>query len=129
MVANPLYRSVRTVIQNSTNAMWTLDAAESLCGAWAQHHDPYKDIKQVIPQSAAVIVNESRTLHTGAEGFVRFSSVDGVLHIHWSRPWVGPFEVEADLSDPVFKIDVQLNEDTPAFPVALITVSPRSGRR
>jgi len=123
-----IYRSTRVVVQNSTRALWTLDAAETLCGEWANRSSPYQDMPEIAPQSSAALVNTSSELLVGAEGFVRFSSVHGQCHIHWSRPWVGPFEIRADASDPALAVGIEINEDNPAFPVALVVVRPKQER-
>lgn len=118
-----VYRSVRIVIQNSTNTLWTLDSAEVICGEWAGRGGLPDDIRQIDPQSAAAFTAQSTQLHVGVEGFIRYGSVHGPFHVHWSRPWVGDFDLRYGLADGAFSVVPSVNEDNPAFPAVLLTVS------
>lgn len=117
-----VYRSARVVIQNSTNTLWTLDSAELLFGTWAGQFDPYKNTPRIAAQSAVVLSNHSMVLQHGAEGFARFSSAEGQLHLHWNRPWVGPFRIEKRLSFPGFRVSIEDQTEMPAYAVAIVSI-------
>lgn len=118
-----IYRSARVVIQNSTNTLWTLDAAELLFGSWTGPFDPYKNTPKIDAQAAIALNSHSSILHQGAEGFIRFSSSEGQLHIHWDRPWVGPFKVDASLNYDGFTVKDYDQTQMPAYGVGLVTIN------
>lgn len=122
-----VYRSARIVVQNSTAVLWTLDAAEVIGGDWARGCDPARQLRDLPPQAAVVFTNQSTELRVGAEGFARYSSIHGQLHVTWSRPWVGAFETTVQLSDEQLAHTIRCTEASPAFPAAMIDIHPRRG--
>ena len=68
---------------------------------------------------------QSTELRVGAEGFARYSSIHGQLHVMWSRPWVGDFETVVHLSDDRLAHTIRHNVASPAFPAAMIDIHPR----
>jgi hypothetical protein len=119
-----VYRSVRVVLQNSTDDVLTVEGAEVLVGAWTAGLGA-KNGEHLGPQSARAFATESGTLQRGTEAFVRFGAVVGYLTVHWHLPWVGEFRCEAHAEGPR-RVDVRVNDEEPAAIAVLVLVSPRT---
>ncbi|WP_437536814.1 hypothetical protein WME79_17120 [Sorangium sp. So ce726] len=119
-----VYRSVRVVLQNSTDDMLTVEGAEVLVGAWTSGLGA-KNGDNLGRQSARAFATESITLQRGTEAFVRFGAVVGYLNVHWHLPWVGEFRCQAQVEGPR-RVDVRVNDEEPAAIAVLVTVSPKA---
>ena len=120
----PVYRSVRLVIQNSTSATLSVEAAEVLQGQWRSADGLIMRGASIAPQSAALIDCWSERLQVGCEAFLRLSSVSGVVHVHWSLPWVGSFRLHPELDGQRWHHELILLEESPASPAALLILEP-----
>jgi len=117
-----VYRSVRMVVQNSSPALLTLDAAEIVLGEWAV---PNK-LAAIAPQSAAVFSTQSTTMQIGSEAFVRLSSAFGMVDLHWCLPWVGSFSLVPTV-DFDWDIEIDIDESEPCAIAALVILEPLRG--
>ncbi|MBX5484125.1 MAG: hypothetical protein IRZ16_20050 [Myxococcaceae bacterium] len=118
-----VYRSVRIVLQNSTDDVFTVEGAEVIQGEWSPKL-AVKNGERLEPQSARAFGSESTILQRGAEGFVRIGSVGGYLSLHWARPWVGDFRLDVSQSHSRWQVQTQVNEEDPAAVSVLAIVSP-----
>src|ERR1700722_817395 len=117
-----VYRSVRVVLQNSTDDVLTVEGAEVLVGAWSTGLGA-KGGDTVPRQSARALATESTVLQRGVEAFVRIGSVSGYLRVHWYLPWVGDFRCAVDYDPTRRVVHVKVNEDEPAAIAVLVTVT------
>lgn len=118
-----VYRSVRVVVQNSTDDIFTIEGTEVIQGEWSPKL-ALKNGERLEPQSARAFGSESTTLQRGAEGYLRMGSVGGYLGLHWARPWVGEFNLQVEQSQSRWKVEVEINDEDPAAVSVLAIVSP-----
>jgi len=85
-----VYRSVKLVVQNSTNESLSVQGVAVLKGRWADKMEPPQGgiIKE---QSAVEWKSVSTELGTGTSGFLRLGSSHGYLTLKWGAPWTGRF--------------------------------------
>lgn len=88
-------RSVKLVVQNSTNERLTVQGLAMMRGAWTDKLAP-KQGDELPEQSAVTWSSESNELSTGVSGFLRLGSVRGYTQLTWSLPWEGKFEFRVD---------------------------------
>lgn len=120
-----IYRSVKVVLQNSTNELLTVEGFDALSGSWTPDNAPSQG--QPIPlQSAAQWQTESVELGLGTQAYVRMGSTKGYITVAWQQPWAGRFGYWVDAPDGLEPL-VRFNLEEPAMPVMLVTLSP-SGR-
>ncbi|MBI1407387.1 MAG: hypothetical protein GC145_14840 [Caulobacter sp.] len=124
----PVYRSVHLVIQNSTPSALTVESAEVLQGEWKSDQGLTVQGGQIPPQCAASLSCASSALQIGCEGFLRLSSIMGLVQLHWSLPWVGAFSMEREVNRRQFDYSLLLYQESPASPTALVTLSPPRGK-
>jgi hypothetical protein len=117
-----VYRSVRMVVQNSSPALLTVDAAEVVLGEWAA---PNK-LAVIAPQSAAVFSTRSTTLHIGSQAFVRLSSVYGIVDLNWHLPWVGSFSLTPTVGLN-WDVEIDIDDSEPCAIAALAVLAPLRG--
>jgi len=92
-VANTVYRSVKLVVQNSTNGTIVVQGVATLTGDWAPRRSPYQD--QVIPEQSAVEwMSQSTQLGVGSAAYVRLACSGGYVTISWNLPWTGRFTAD-----------------------------------
>lgn len=121
-----IYRSVKLVLQNSTNENLTVQGVAVLAGRWADKREPVQGL--LIPeQSAGEWMSISMDLGTGTSAFVRFGSSRGYLTIRWTLPWAGAFTYAAE-DVPGLRIDVDVNEAHPDAVVMLASISEKNAR-
>lgn len=120
-MAGQIYRSVKVVVQNSTNENLTIQGVAALVGQWADKMAPTQGFV-LAQQTAAEWMSVSTELCVGTSAFIRFGSSRGYLTIRWSQPWMGPFrptvEGVADLA-----IDPTIDSANPDAVVLLATIS------
>lgn len=87
-MADTVYRSVKLVLQNSTNEMLTVQGVAMLTGQWEAKMAPVQD-QTLEEQSAAEWKSISTTVGTGVSGYVRLGSSSGYFTIDWKLPWTG----------------------------------------
>lgn len=119
----PVYRSLHLVIQNSTPSALTIESAEVLQGEWTSDQALTTKGGQIPPQCAANLFCASSALQIGCEGFLRLSSIMGLIQLHWSLPWVGAFSMEREVNPRHFAYSLLLYQESPASPTALVTLS------
>lgn len=120
-----VYRSVRVVLQNSTDDVMTVEGTEVLLGAWSAGLG-LKNGESLDRQSARAFATESTVLQRGTEAYARLGSVNGYLNVHWHLPWIGDFRCDATCSSPSRQVAIQVNEDEPAAIAVLVTVTQES---
>lgn len=120
-----VYRSVRVVVQNSTPLILTVEGAEVLMGEWTPGTGMNARGAVVHAQSAAAVMTQSTALQVGCEAFVRFGSVHGAIHLHWSLPWVGSFALTSEAGSD-FAITTTVMDSDPAAIVALVVLQVRT---
>ena len=125
----PVYRGVRLVIQNSTYTALSVESAEGLQGTWTSEDGLITRGKQVAAQSAASLTCASSILQVGCEGFLRFGSTAGMVHLHWTLPWVGRFRLDHEANPRHWAFKTILYEESAANPAALVILSPPAPRR
>ena len=91
----PVYRSVKVVVENNTNAQMTVEGFECMQGQWTDKTPPSQGA-QILRQSSQSYSSESLTLQTGTSAFIRLGSVYGYTKLTWSQPWVGEFQCTAE---------------------------------
>jgi hypothetical protein len=119
-----VYRSVRVVVLNCSQALLTVEGAEVLLGEWAPGCKVKDKGAGVGPQSAYTIATQSSAMQTGSEAFVRFSSVMGPIHLHWCLPWVGEFALQPDIPPNRWRTQVDIYDEDPSAIAALVTLRP-----
>jgi hypothetical protein len=107
----PVYRRVKVIVENHTNAQMTVEGAECQQGQWTEGMAP-KQGDQILGQSSQVWSSESQTLSAGTSAFVRLGSVYGYIRLGWSQPWVGEPQVTADCAEGLHT-QVQVNRQQP----------------
>lgn len=117
------YRSVRLVVQNSTSVALSVESAEVLQGTWRSEDGLTTRGTQIAPQSAASLDCGSSKLQVGCEGFLRFGSVSGIVHLHWTLPWVGRFTIEHEADPSYWTLRTILYEESAASPAALLILT------
>lgn len=90
-MAGQIYRSVKVVVQNSTNENLTIQGVAALVGQWADKMAPAQGFV-LAQQTAAEWMSVSTDLCVGTSAFIRFGSSRGYMTIQWSLPWMGPFQ-------------------------------------
>jgi hypothetical protein len=90
-VTTVIYRSVKLVVQNSTNESLSLQGVAILKGRWADKMEPVQG-GLVREQSAAEWMSISTDLGTGTSGFFRLGSSHGYAMVRWHLPWTGKFD-------------------------------------
>ena len=116
-----IYRSVRLVVQNSSNAILAVESAQALLGDWSQGTKP----ASIPPQSALTLSVQSTTLHSGVEAFIRFGSSLGRVHLHWTLPWVGEFTIHCDADPDLWDVGRHVLDDEPAAVAVLMALTAR----
>ena len=91
----PVYRSVKVVVENNTNAQMTMEGFECLQGQWLDKTAPNQGA-QILRQSSQSFSTESQTLGTGTSAFIHLGSVYGYTKISWALPWVGELQCTAE---------------------------------
>lgn len=92
-MADTVYRSVKLVLQNSTNELMTVQGAAMLMGAWEAKKAPTQG-QPVAEQSSAEWMASSTEVGFGVSGFVRLGSPSGYLMVFWKQPWSGAFTLD-----------------------------------
>jgi len=114
------YRSVKVIVQNSTNDELTIEGYDILAGNWVSNSGPAQN-GIVSRQSTARWETESQQLSVGTQAYVRMGSTKGYIEIEWSQPWVGDLECAPVTPDGI-GCKREFNLDVPASPVVLITL-------
>ncbi|MBX5484127.1 MAG: hypothetical protein IRZ16_20060 [Myxococcaceae bacterium] len=114
------YRSVKVVLQNSTNERLTVQGLALLRGTWTDKFAP-KQGEELPEQSAATWSSESLELGAGVSGFLRLGSVRGYTQLNWSLPWVGRFEFRVD-SPEGLRAEVVADERQPDAVVVAVAL-------
>lgn len=125
MATAQVYRSVKLVLQNSTNENLTVQGFAVLSGAWGDKQAPTQGML-VGEQSAVEWTSVSTTLGSGTAAYVRFGTSHGYPLLRWALPWTGPFEViREDVTG--LRIDIVVDDRHPDAVIILATVleSPR----
>ena len=126
-MTSQIYRSVKLVLQNSTNENLTVQGVAVLAGRWADKREPLQGL--LIPeQSAGEWASISMDLGTGTAAYVRFGSSRGYLTIRWTLPWAGAFAYAVE-DVPGLQIDVDVNEAHPDAVIMLASISEKNVRR
>ncbi len=120
-MAGQIYRSVKVVVQNSTNENLTIQGVAALVGQWADKMAPTQGFV-LAQQTAAEWMSVSTELCVGTSAFVRFGSSRGYLTIRWSQPWMGPFRPTVE-AVPDLTIDSTIDSTNPDAVVLLATIS------
>lgn len=123
MAAAQVYRSVKLVLQNSTNENLTVQGFAVLSGAWAEKQGPTQGLL-VGEQSAVEWMSVSTTLGSGTSAYVRFGSSHGYPMVRWSLPWSGPFEFIVE-DVPGLRMNVAVDDSHPDAVILLATVHDR----
>lgn len=119
-----IHRSIKLIMQNSTNEEFTVDGHDTLRGEWQEEPETGAFIEA---QSTTEWCIVSRIDQEGASGFIRLNSVAGAIKISVQRPWTGPFQVETDVPQAL-SATVRVDEESPDHPVVLIEVVPSPKR-
>jgi hypothetical protein len=124
-MGDTVYRSVRVVLLNATPSQLVVEGAQILSGEWAPG-SPLCAVGGVLrPQSASWTTTRSTTLHAGATAVLLLSSVLGPVNLYWSLPWIGKFEIKAEVDRRRWRAEVDVMSDDPAAIVALVTLKAR----
>lgn len=126
-MAGTIYRSVKIVLQNSTNEALSVQGVAVLTGRWGEKMEPTQGTL-VAEQSAAEWMSVSTELGQGTSAFVRLGSSRGYLTVQWNLPWTGRFQTAVnDL--PGLSHDVVVDEAHPDSVVVLVAIGekPRQG--
>ena len=124
-----VYRSVRLVVLNCSDAALTVDGAEVVLGEWGPGNILGSKGAMIKPQSAAVATTQSTVMHVGSEAFLRLSSVLGPVYLHWSRPWVGKFSLRHEVERDDWTFGRHVIDSEPASIAALVMLAPRARGR
>jgi CRP-like cAMP-binding protein len=124
-----VYRSVRVVVQNSSDAVLTVDGAEVLLGEWAPGNAVGAKGTTIKPQSAVTVNTQSTVMQIGSEAFLRLGSILGPVYLHWSLPWVGKFSIRHEVERERWRVDVHVIDSEPAAIAALVTLTARGRGR
>lgn len=116
-----VYRSVKVIVENHTNAQLTVEGAECQQGQWTEGMAP-KQGDQIFGQSSHGWSSESQTLSAGTSAFVRFGSVYGYVKLSWSQPWVGELHFTTDCA-PGLRTQVQVNDQKPDAVVVSVVLT------
>lgn len=116
------YRSVRVVLQNSTDDVMTVEGTEVLLGAWASGLS-LRNGESLERQSARAFATESTVLQRGTQAYARLGSQNGYLNLQWHLPWIGPFRCEATYDPERRHVAIHVNEDEPASIAVMVTVT------
>ena len=117
-----VYRSVRAILQNSTNELLVVEGFEVSRGQWTVGLEP--EFGQLIEkQSAATWGTESTELTMGTGGYVRFSSTRGYTTIAWGFPWVGEAMTKLDSGSNDLQCGVYVQDEDPAAVVVVIVLT------
>ena len=119
-----VYRSVRLIIQNSSPVALSVEGGEVLQGGWASDDRLTRAGARIAPQSAASLTCTSCVLRVGCEAFLRLASVIGYVHLHWTLPWVGRFQLRHEADAREWTCERILYIDEPASPSVLVMLSP-----
>ena len=120
MATAQVYRSVKLVLQNSTNENLTVQGFAVLSGSWAEKQGPAQG-QLIGEQSAVEFTSVSTALGTGTSAYVRFGTSHGYPLLRWSLPWAGPFEVvREDVTG--LRFDVVIDDRHPDAVIILATV-------
>lgn len=114
-----IYRSVKLVLQNSSNELLTVAGFGTLKGEWLVAP---KQSDLVLEQSTRDWITYSGTPGSGTHAFIRFALTAGFVEILWSRPWVGPFRQQISIP-PHLESSFLIDEDNPDNPVLWVTVT------
>lgn len=90
-----VYRSVKLILQNSTNENLTVQGMGLLSGTWDAKSAPVQG-ELVADQSAVSWVAQSTELSVGVSGFIRLGGPAGYFAITFDRPWTGRFTTAVD---------------------------------
>ena len=115
-----LYRSVKLILQNSTNDNFNVQGFAVASGVWAEKMAPVQGML-VAEQSAADWTSISTVLGVGTAAYIRFGSSFGFFAIRWKLPWAGRFEHHLE-SVPGVRLDSIVDSSHPDSIVMLITV-------
>ena len=120
-MAGTVYRSVKLVLQNSTNELMTVQGAANLMGGWDPKNAPAQG-QAVAEQSSAEWVSQSTEVGFGVSGFIRLGSPSGYLMVFWKQPWSGAFvvDVEYDSSNDASEV---IDDSHPDHVIVLVVVS------
>ena len=94
-MADTIYRSVKLILQNSTNENLTVQGIALMSGQWDPKAAPFQG-QFVADQSAMSWTAQSTELTVGVSGFIRLGGPAGYFSIAFSRPWTGPFSCMVD---------------------------------
>jgi len=116
-----VYRSVKLVLQNSTNESLSIQGVAVLKGRWADKMEPQQGgiIKE---QSTGEWKSVSTELGTGTSGFLRLGSQSGYLTLKWSSPWTGRFEQSVS-KVPGLATEVDVDDSQPDAVVMTLSVA------
>ena len=120
MAVAQVYRSVKLVVQNSTNENLTVQGFAALYGAWAAKLGPTQGML-IGEQSAVEWTSVSTVLGVGAAAYVRFGSSHGYPMIRWTLPWTGAFDLVVE-DVPGLRFDVVVDDSHPDAVVLLAMV-------
>ncbi|RKH13586.1 hypothetical protein D7V97_05060 [Corallococcus sp. CA053C] len=116
------YRSVRVVLQNSTDDVMTVEGTEVLLGAWSSGLG-LKNGDTLERQSARAFATESIVLQRGTQAYARLGSQNGYLNVQWHLPWIGDFTCDVTFASPLRHVAIRVNDDEPASIAVLVTVT------
>lgn len=119
-MATTVFRSVKIVVQNSTNEMLTVQGVATLLGEWAPKMEPVQG-DQISEQSAIEWKSQSVTLGFGTEAFVRMSSSTGYITLRWRLPWTGAAVVEV-IEHVGERPHIRLDDTHPDHLVAMVII-------
>lgn len=120
-MANEIYRSVKAVLQNSTNEKLTVQGTAVLVGQWADKVQSPTQGWLFGEQSSVTWMSVSTELCVGTSAFVRFGSAHGYMTIRWTLPWMGPFKHVID-APPEHRVAVSVDDSHPDAIVMLATI-------
>ena len=110
-MAEEIYRSVKVVLQNSTNEMLTVQGVAMLVGEWDKKLHPSQG-QTIDEQSAVEWQSVSTKVGFGVSGYVRLGSPTGYFSVRWKQPWSGKFECEIDKLGRV-PIEIEVDDSHP----------------
>ena len=119
-MAETVYRSVKLVVQNSTNESLIIQGFATLTGEWDKSLRPVQG-DEIGEQSAAEYLSQSTQIGSGVSGYVRFAAASGYYVISWDLPWTGKFQPE--LREPGDSRGIVRVDDTyPDRVVMMVTI-------
>lgn len=122
-----VFRSVKILIENDTNAALVIQSYAALRGTWQAGGMP--QVGQMIETKAVSmpIVNQNNEVGVGVAGMIYLQSQNGgLIALNWNLPWSGQTAHQARTYSDTLKIQSQLIQTDPTNIVWLLNITNQS---